>query len=124
MVVVVSLEPPQFSFKVVGCPIEDVIQQFSPDRSNQPFNERMRQGDVRDCFQLGDVKDPQVGAPLSEFKQWIVIAAQVEGQRILAGNDLVKHPADGGPVDIAGVHSESDDASRELVHDNHDPVSL
>ena len=75
MTVIVFLEPPQFSFKIAGCPIEDVIQQFSPDGSNQPFNERMRQGDVRDRFYLGDFKDPQIGAPLSELKQWIVIAA-------------------------------------------------
>ena len=74
MTVVVFLEPPQFSFKVVGRPIEDVIQQFSPDSYDQSFDERMGQGNVRDSLQLGDFKDPQVGAPLSEFKQRIVIA--------------------------------------------------
>jgi hypothetical protein len=124
MMIVVFLKLPQFSFKIAGCPIEDVIQQFSTDGSNQPFNERMGHGDVRDGFQLGDFKDPQVGAPLSELKQRIVIAAQPERQGTLAGNDLVEHPADSRPVDIAGVHSESNDASRELVHDDHDPVSL
>jgi hypothetical protein len=101
-----------------------VIQQFSPDGSNQPFNERMRQGNVRDRFQLGDFKDPQVGAPLSELKQRIVIAAHADRQGILAANDLVEHPADSGSVDIAGVYGEPDDASGELVHDDHDPVSL
>jgi hypothetical protein len=54
----------------------------------------MGQGDVRDRCQLGDIKDPQVGAPLPELTQWIVIAAQVEGQDILCGNDLVEHPDD------------------------------
>ena len=116
MPVVTFLESPQFSFKVASCPIEDVIQHFSSDGSNQPFNERMRQGNVWDRFQLGDFKNPQVGAPLSEFKQWIVIAARADRQGNLAGNDLVEHPADSGPVDITGVRSESDDASGELVH--------
>jgi hypothetical protein len=69
------------------CPIEDVIRQFPTNRSDQPFDEQMGQGDVRDSFQLGNFKDPQVGAPLSELKQRIVIAPQVEGQGILAGDD-------------------------------------
>jgi hypothetical protein len=84
----------------------------------------MRQGNERDGFQLGDFKDPQVGAPLPELKQRIVIAAQIERPAIIAGNDFVEHPADSGPVDISGVHSESDDTSCELIDDDHDPVSL
>ncbi len=124
MTVVIFLKLPQFSFKIGSCPVEDVIQQFSPNRSDQPFDERMGQRDVRDGFQLVDIKDPQVGAPLSELKQRIVIAAQIEWQGILTDNDLIEHSADSWSVDISGVHSESDDASRELIHDDHDPVSL
>jgi hypothetical protein len=124
MTVVVLLEPRQLLFKVTGCPIEGVIQEFPPYRTDQPFDERMGQGNVRDSLHLCDFKDPQVGLPLSELKQRIVIAAQVKGQGILAGNNLVEHPADSGPVDIADMHSESDDASCELVHDDHGPVRL
>jgi hypothetical protein len=97
MTIAVFLEPSQLSSKVAGCPIEDLIQKFSPDGSDQSFDERMGQGNVQDRFQFGDFKDPQVGAPLSELKQRIVIAAQVKGQGNSAGNDLVEHPADSGP---------------------------
>ncbi len=48
VLVVVVHERIEFSFKVLRIPKEEVVQEFSADRSCQPFDEGMRTGCIRD----------------------------------------------------------------------------
>ena len=82
----------QFSRQVHGVPEEYPIKVLTPDRSDQPFDERMRNWHIRNRLDLLDLEDGQVGELAVEAKQRVVVGTQVPGKR-LSGDDLIEHPA-------------------------------
>ena len=90
----------------------------------EPFNERMRKGNVRDCLDFVDLEDPEIGLPLSKPKERIMIGTEVLRQRTLIGNDATEHPAESNSIDRSGMNPKADDPARVLIHDDEDPMSL
>lgn len=66
VVVVVVPEVGQLGFQVGRGPKHRMVETLPPDRSNDPFHERMRQGHVRHGCDLLDFEHSQVGLPLVE----------------------------------------------------------
>ena len=71
--VVIDFELFQLSLQIDCVPDEHVIEKLSPNRPDQPFHERMGDGDVRDRLDLFDLEYAQVGEPTMETKQWVVV---------------------------------------------------
>ena len=77
MRVVIVPEFVQLARQVDGVPEEYAIEILAPDRSDQPFDERMRDRSVRNRLDLLDLEDAQVGEPAVEAKQRVVVGADV-----------------------------------------------
>jgi hypothetical protein len=54
-----------------------VIQVFAPQRADQPFHEWMGQGDVGDGLDFCRIQYPQIGFPLVEPIERIIVGAEV-----------------------------------------------
>ena len=52
-----------------------------------------------------------------------MIGAEALGQRLTSPR-LIEHAADADAVNMGPFNTESDDATRENVHDNHHPKAL
>src|SRR6202795_2236835 len=65
-------------------PEEDAVEIFSANGADQPFDERMRNGRVRNRLDLLDLEYAQVGEPAVESKQRIVVGHQVLRRRLAA----------------------------------------
>ena len=76
MHVVEVLESHQFVFQVRRGPEQHLIHTLSSQGANQPFDKRVRQRDVRHTLDLGHPQDPQVGTPLVEPVQRVVVSAE------------------------------------------------
>src|SRR5437868_11112489 len=83
----------------------------------------MRPGDVGHGLDLGHFQYPQIGLPPLKPIKGIVVGAKVLGHLALPAKRVVKHPAKSDPVDASGMDAEPQDAARELIHDDQDPVS-
>ena len=66
--VVIISELFQLSLQVDGVPDEHVIKKLTSYRPDQPFDERMGHGYVRDRLDLFDLEYAQVGEPTLETK--------------------------------------------------------
>jgi hypothetical protein len=53
------------------------------------------------------------------FEKWIVVRAEVS-RGTHSRNCTIEHAAQGDAVHITNMHTEANDASRELVHDHYD----
>lgn len=122
--VVVIPEFEEFVFEIGGCPEKRSVQILTANRPDEPFNERMRKGNVRDCLDFVDLEDPEIGLPLSKPKERIMIGTEVLRQRTLIGNDATEHPAESNSIDRSGMNPKADDPARVLIHDDEDPMSL
>jgi hypothetical protein len=58
-----------------------------------------------------------------ESEQRVVISAQVLRES-LAGAGVIEHPADADSVDLRRFDTESDDPTREEIHDDQHPETL
>ena len=67
----------------------------------------MRQGNVWDGLDLGHLQDPQIGLPLLEPIERIMIGAKVFGHRAVPSNGPVEHPAECDTIDRSGMDAES-----------------
>ena len=112
----------QLPHQIRYVPEEDAVEIFSANGADQPFDERMRNGRVRNRLDLLDLEYAQVGEPAVESKQRIVVGTQVLRRR-LAGNGVIEHPTYGYAVNVSGFDTEADDATCEHVHHDHDPVT-
>src|SRR5215472_18911932 len=83
----------------------------------------MGPGDVGHGLDLGHFQYPQIGLPPLKPIKGIVVGAKVLGPLALPAKRVVKHPAKSDPVDASGMDAEPQDAARELIHDDQDPVS-
>jgi hypothetical protein len=63
----------QLARQVHGVPEEYPIKVVTPDSSDQPFDERMRDRNGRNRLDLLDLEDAQVGEPAVESKQRVVV---------------------------------------------------
>ena len=73
------------------------------------------------CLYFYDSQYSQVGLPLVEPIQGIVVRAEILRRR-LPLNRLLKHPTQRRPFDNSAVNTEADDTARELVHHNQNPM--
>jgi len=55
------------------------------------------------------------------LEQWIIVGAEV-ARVPLSGDGMIKHPAQHHPIDSPRVHSNADDAPRELIHHDEHPM--
>ena len=72
---------------------------------------------------MGYLKNPKSSFPLVESVPRIVIRTEVFGKTFSA-NRAMEHPAQGHSIHVAAVDAEPNDASRELVHYNDNPMGL
>src|ERR1700694_905719 len=71
--VVIVPEFAELARQVYAVPEEKPIEVFTPNRSNKPFYERMRDRNVCNRLDLFDLKDAQIGEPAMESKKRVVI---------------------------------------------------
>ena len=71
--VVIPLEIAELRLQISGRPEQRAIQTFAPDGPYQPFDERMREQEIRYGLDLRHVEDPQVRLPLVELIQGIMV---------------------------------------------------
>ena len=75
--IVIIPECLQLARQVERVPEQHLVEILAPDRADQPFDERMRNRDVRNGFDLLDLEYPQVGEPTVESKQRVMVGADV-----------------------------------------------
>ena len=69
-----------------------------------------------------DFQNPQVRRPPVCLEQRIMIGAEMS-RRAPTMNGGVEHAAEVGALDRTAVHADSDETTRELVHDHEHPVA-
>jgi hypothetical protein len=74
--------------QVQGVPEEYAVKIFSVQGADQPFDGWVRNGCIRNGFDLCDFEYPQVGEPMVEAKEGIVVGTQVFRKR-LAGDGAI-----------------------------------
>ena len=74
--VIEGLKVTQFLFQVRRGPEQHPIHELSSHCADQSFDKRMRQRHVRDTLHLGHPQDPQVGVPLVDPVQRVVVGAE------------------------------------------------
>ena len=122
MRVVIIPEFAQLAHQVDGVPEERPIKVLTPDGSDQPFDERMRDRSVRNRLDFLDLEDAQIGEPAVESEQRVVVGTGVAWQT-LAHAGAIEHPAYRDAVDAGGFNAEADDTAGEDIHDHHNPVA-
>jgi hypothetical protein len=123
MKVKIGFEIEQLAFQIGRCPEQCTIQALSADGADQPLHKGMGQGNIGDRFDLVHLPYPQIGLPLPKSIQGIMIGAEVLGHPALPPKGAVEHPAKSDTVDGTGLDAKPQDAARELIHDDQDPVS-
>ena len=83
----------------------------------------MGPGSIRNRFNFRYAQDSQVGLPLMEAKQWIVVGAQIL-RKTRASNRLLEHLTERQAIDDSPLNSEADDSARVLVHHDQHPIRL
>ena len=58
-----------------------------------------------------------------KLEQRIMIAAKVS-RRLSSSDRAVEHPAEGGSINVAGVHTKADDPACELIHHHQYPMDF
>src|SRR6516164_1744640 len=82
----------------------------------------MRQWNVGDGLDFCHVQYPEVGLPLVEPIQGIVIGAEEVRHPALPSNGAVEHATKCDTIDRAGMDAEANDPARVLIHDHQNPV--
>ena len=77
---------------------------------------------MRHGLDFVDLQNPKVRRPTVRLEQRIMIGAEMS-RCALTMNGGVEHAADVGAIDRTTVHADSDEATRELVHDHEHPVA-
>src|SRR5260370_17819069 len=82
----------------------------------------MGQGNVGYGLDLRQVQYTQIGLPLVEVIEWIVVGAQVLRHPALPSNGTVEHLTEGDTIDGSRMDAETNNPARILIHDDHDPM--
>ena len=122
IVVEVSPEIEQLVFEICSRPEQHVIQILASKGADQPFHERMGQGNVGDGPDFRHLQYPQIGLPSVEPIKWIVVGADLLRHPALLSNGAVEHPTESDTIDLSRMDAEPNDAARILIHDHQDPV--
>jgi len=77
---------------------------------------------MRHTLHLGHPQDPQVGVPLVEPVQRVVVGAEALRTRETS-NRMVKHAAHGAAIHDASMDAEADDPPCVLVHHHERPMA-
>ena len=98
-----------------------MVETFSPRRADQALHEGVGPGHMRHGLDFV-LQNPQVRRPTVRLEQRIMIGAEMSrGASTMNGG--VEHAAKVGAIDQTAVHADSDEATRELVHDHEHPVA-
>ncbi len=81
MVVEIGPEIEQLVFQICRRPEQRVIQVLAPKGADEPFHEWMRQENVGDGLDFRRLQYPQIGLPLVEPVEWIVVLTYFGIQR-------------------------------------------
>ena len=81
----------------------------------------MRQRNVRHSFDFLHLENAQIGLPLMEPIQRIMIGAEIF-RWCLRVNDSIEHPAQYDSIHNTSVNGKADDASCELIHHDQNPL--
>jgi hypothetical protein len=77
---------------------------------------------MRHGLDFVDLENPEVRRPTVRLEQSIVIGTEMSrGAPTMNGG--VEHAAEVGAIDRTAVHADSDEATRELVHDHEYPIA-
>ena len=120
--VVIVLVFLQLARQVHGVPEKYPIKVLTPDRSDQPFDERMRDRSVRNRLDLLDLQHAQIGEPTVKAKERIVIGTEVF-RLGSPGGGAIEHAAHRHAINACGGDAKPDDATSEDVHDQHHPMA-
>ncbi len=90
--------------------------------ADQPFHERMGQGNIGDGLDFCHLQYPQIGLPSVEPTKWIVVGTEVLRHPELPANGTVEHPTESDTIDLSRMDAEPNDPARALIHDDQDPV--
>src|ERR1700736_3197835 len=101
MIVEVAPELKQLVFEIGRRPEQRMIQILASKRADEPFHEWMGQGNVGDGLDLCHPQYPQIGLPLVEPVEWIVVGAEVLRHPELPWNGAVEHPTECDTIDRA-----------------------
>jgi len=93
------------------------IQILAAQSRNEPLNEWMRPGNLGHCLHPFHLQDPQIGLPAVELEQRIVIGSKPRRQTA-ARDGLVEHAAEPWTIHRNGLHTEANNQTGKLVHDN------
>jgi hypothetical protein len=123
MTIGIALEIKELHLQISSRPEHRPVETFAANRSDQAFNERMRQRRVRHRLDGFHIEDSQIRLPLVESVQRIMVRAEVSRRR-LAMNRSIEHLAERDAINDAAVDAEAHDASRTLVHHSEHPVRV
>src|SRR5215471_18561331 len=91
------------------------VQIFPPDRADQPLDKWMGERHISNGLYFYDLQYPQIGWPLVEAIQRIMIRARI--RRLAApSNRVIEHPAQSRTVYCSPVDRKPNDPPRKLVH--------
>ena len=122
MVVEVGPEIEQFVFQIYRRPEQHVIQILASNGADEPFHEGVGQGNVGDGLDFCHLQYPEIGLPLVEPIERIVVRAQVLRQPAMPSNGAVEHATECDTIDRSRVDTKPNDAAGVLIHDDQDPV--
>src|SRR6266496_2397873 len=77
---------------------------------------------MRHGLDFVDLQNPKVRRPTVRLEQRIMIGTETS-RCALTMNCGVEHAAEVGAIDRTAVHTDSDEATRALVHDHEHPVA-
>src|SRR6266852_583871 len=77
---------------------------------------------MRHSLDFVDLQNPKVRRPTVRLEQRIMIGTEMS-RCAPTMNGGVEHAAEIGAIDRTAVHADSDEATRELVHDHEHPIA-
>src|ERR1700758_4802056 len=110
MRVVIHLVLVQLARPVHGVPEKYPIEVLTPNRSDQPFDEGMRDRSVRHRLDLLDLQHAQIGEPTVKAKERIVIGTEVFRFGV-PGGGAIEHAAHRYSINACGGDAKPDDAT-------------
>ena len=105
----------QLPLQINGRPKQHPIQILTPDRADHPFYEWMGEWHVRNCLDFFNFQHSQIGLPLMEPIQRIMIRAEILREAVTV-NRSTKHPTTRNAIHNAAVNTKPNDPPRTLVH--------
>jgi hypothetical protein len=116
--VVIVLVFVQLPCQVHGIPEEYAVKILTPDRSDEPFDKRMRDGSVWDRLDLFDLDHALVGEPTVKAEERIMIGTEIF-RFTLPGGGCIEHAAHRHAINACGGDAKAEDTTGEGVPQRH-----